>query len=180
MGRASIGERVWREFRWAMRDFLRNGVLASGIFPPRVRARLLAYTGLDVRRAQVAAGCFIGSGDLKVGPGAFLNYQVFLDSSAGIRIGANTRIGPRSTFITASHKIGDSEATRTDRSAGSEFARPISVGDNVWVGAGVTVLPGVTIGHGCVVAAGAVVVADCPPNTLWAGVPARRVRDLPR
>ncbi|WP_372495087.1 acyltransferase [Nocardioides pinisoli] len=51
--------------------------------------------------------------------------------------------------------------------------------NGAWIGAAVTVLPGVTIGPGCVVAAGSVVTADCQANGLYAGVPARRIRDLP-
>jgi maltose O-acetyltransferase len=54
----------------------------------------------------------------------------------------------------------------------------VSVGNGSWLGTGVTVLPGVTIGEGCVIAAGAVVTADCAPDGLYAGVPARRIRDL--
>lgn len=50
--------------------------------------------------------------------------------------------------------------------------------DGCWLGGNVTVLPGVTIGRGCVIAAGAVVTKSCDPNGLYAGVPARRIRDL--
>ena len=61
-----------------------------------------------------------------------------------------------------------------------EYAKPITVGDNVWFGAGVQVLPGVTIGEGAVVAAGAVVTRDVPPRTLVAGVPAKVLKEIAR
>lgn len=57
--------------------------------------------------------------------------------------------------------------------------QPITVGDGCWIGARAVILPGVTIGDGCVIAAGAVVSKDCAPNGMYAGVPARRIRELP-
>lgn len=56
--------------------------------------------------------------------------------------------------------------------------RDVRIGMGTWIGAGAVVLPGVTIGPGCVVAAGAVVVRHCEPNGLYAGVPARRVKEI--
>jgi maltose O-acetyltransferase len=69
---------------------------------------------------------------------------------------------------------GEAEARRVKL----EAARPITVGDNVWLGGGVIVLPGVSIGANTVVGAGAVVTRDLPPNVLAVGVPARSVRSL--
>ncbi|HCJ91322.1 MAG: hypothetical protein I3I94_01775 [Acidaminococcaceae bacterium] len=58
------------------------------------------------------------------------------------------------------------------------IAKPVRIGDDVWVGGNVTILPGVTIGSNVVVAAGAVVTHDVPDNSLVAGVPARVIRKL--
>lgn len=63
---------------------------------------------------------------------------------------------------------------------GLEYAKPITIRDNVWFGAGVQVLPGVTIGEGAVIAAGAVVTKDVPPRTLVAGVPAKVIKEIQR
>ena len=59
-----------------------------------------------------------------------------------------------------------------------EYARPITVGDNVWFGGNVTVLPGVTIGSGAVVGGGSVVSRDVPPNTVAVGNPCRVVKEI--
>ena len=64
------------------------------------------------------------------------------------------------------------------RREGVEFARPITVGNDVWFGGGCTVLPGVTIGDGCVIGAGSVVTRDIPANTVAAGNPCRVLRSI--
>ena len=56
--------------------------------------------------------------------------------------------------------------------------KPVRIGRNVWIGANVTILPGVTIGNGAIVSAGAVVTKDVAENTIVAGVPAKKVRDV--
>jgi acetyltransferase-like isoleucine patch superfamily enzyme len=65
-----------------------------------------------------------------------------------------------------------------DRRVGAYIEAPIVIEDGVWVGSRATVLAGVTVGRGCTIAAGAVVREDCAPNGFYAGIPARRVRDL--
>jgi maltose O-acetyltransferase len=59
------------------------------------------------------------------------------------------------------------------------IAKPVTIGDDVWIGGNAVILPGVTIGNNCVVAAGAVVTKDVPANSLVAGVPARIIKQLP-
>lgn len=108
-----------------------------------------------------------------------LSGQLFLDPSAGISVGANSRIGMRTVMITASHAIGATETTRTSRAPGTESHHPIRIGENVWVGANCTLLPGVEIEPGVVIAAGSVVSKNCKANHLYAGVPARPIRQLP-
>lgn len=66
--------------------------------------------------------------------------------------------------------------TRRDR--GLEYARPITVGDSVWIGAGTQVMPGVTIGSGAVIGGGSVVVRDIPAGCLAVGNPCRVLREL--
>jgi len=62
--------------------------------------------------------------------------------------------------------------------AGENIEAPIVIGDGSWLGQNVSVIAGVTIGAGCMIAAGAGVGSDCEPNGLYAGVPARRIKNL--
>lgn len=65
-----------------------------------------------------------------------------------------------------------------ERNKGLEFARPIIVGNNVWIGANVTVVPGVTIGDNCVIGAGSVVTKDIPDNTVAVGNPCKVIKSI--
>jgi maltose O-acetyltransferase len=105
---------------------------------------------------------------ITIGAGSFLNYDCVLLDVAPITIGARCQLGTRVQLLTASHPI-DPEPRR----AGWEYAKPITIGDNVWLGGGVIVCPGVTIGDDTVVGAGAVVTRDLAAGVLAAGVPAR-------
>ncbi|SBT51022.1 sugar O-acetyltransferase [Micromonospora narathiwatensis] len=108
-----------------------------------------------------------------IGPRSFVNFNaVFLDV-ARITIGADVQIGPNVQLLTATHPI--EPAARRDK---WEAAKPITIGDNVWLGGGAVVLAGVTVGENTVVGAGAVVTKDLPPNVVAVGNPARPVRTL--
>ncbi|WP_275898490.1 DapH/DapD/GlmU-related protein [Janibacter melonis] len=84
-------------------------------------------------------------------------------------------LGPRVAIVGDDH-VWDSAGTPT-QFAGRPVERRTDIGRDVWIGYGVTVMRGVTIGDGAVVAAGAVVTRDIPAFEVWAGVPARRIRD---
>ncbi|WP_446724911.1 acyltransferase [Nocardioides lacus] len=166
--------------RAALRDIFKNGLLTSSVIPPRLRPYLLWPWNVRGIGSRIAPRVFIGSGRLIIGSGSFLNYECFIDPSAGITLGRNVACGPRVMMITATHLIGATEETRTRRLPEDNLSLPIVVNDNVWIGAGVTVLPGVVIDSGVVVAAGAVVTQDCERNFLYGGVPATKIRSLPR
>jgi maltose O-acetyltransferase len=108
-----------------------------------------------------------------VGARTFVNFGVVLLDVAAIRIGDDVQVGPNVQFLTPTHPV-EAEARR----AKWEAAKPITVGDNVWLGGGVIVGPGVSIGENTVVGAGAVVVRDLPANVVAVGNPARVVRSL--
>jgi maltose O-acetyltransferase len=97
---------------------------------------------------------------------------VFLDC-APISIGDGVLLGPAVQLYAATHPL-DAETRRR----GLEYALPISVGDDVWIGGGAIVLPGVTIGDRAVVGAGSVVTRDIAADAIVAGNPARTVRHL--
>src|SRR5690606_4117443 len=101
------------------------------------------------------------------------NYAcVFLDC-APIEIGNDVQIGPMVQLYTALHPIGPDE-----RRSGLESARPIRIGDDVWIGGGAIILAGVAIGQGAVIGASAVIARDVPPRTVMVGNPARAVRKV--
>jgi len=111
--------------------------------------------------------------NIRIGRNGFINYNcVFLDCAA-IEIGDNLQMGPAVQLYTAAHPL-DADVRRS----GLEYARPIRVGHDVWIGGGAIILPGVTVGDRCVVGAGSVVVHDVPPASLVVGNPARIVRTL--
>jgi maltose O-acetyltransferase len=111
--------------------------------------------------------------NIRLGRNAFINYNcVFLDC-APIKIGDNLQMGPAVQVYTVAHPL---EADM--RRSGLEYARPIHIGHDVWIGGGAFILPGVTIGDGSVVGAGSVVVHDVPPASVVVGNPARIVRTV--
>jgi maltose O-acetyltransferase len=110
---------------------------------------------------------------VSIGAGTFLNYDCLMLDVMSITIGAACQVASRVQFITATHPIDPGP-----RRIGWEYAMPIVVGDNVWLGAGVTVCPGVTIGDDTVVGAGAVVAKDLPAGVVAVGVPARPIREI--
>ncbi|RLP98694.1 sugar O-acetyltransferase [Micromonospora sp. CV4] len=110
---------------------------------------------------------------IRIGPRSFVNYNaVFLDVAA-ITLGADVQVGPNVQLLTPTHPV--EAGPRRDK---WEAAKPITIGDNVWLGGGAIVLAGVTIGANTVVGAGAVVTRDLPANVLAVGNPARPVRQL--
>ena len=82
-------------------------------------------------------------------------------------------IGPNTLITTVGHPL--SPQGRRDYIA---EAKPVRIGNDVWIGGNVTILPGVTIGNNVVIAAGAVVHEDVPDNCLVGGVPASKIKDL--
>jgi maltose O-acetyltransferase len=110
---------------------------------------------------------------LRVGARSFANYGLVALDVAAITIGDDVQIGPNVQLLTPTHPV--EPGPRRDK---WEAARPITIGDNVWLGGGVIVLPGVTIGANTVVGAGSVVTKDLPENVVAVGNPARVVRTL--
>jgi maltose O-acetyltransferase len=109
--------------------------------------------------------------NIRIGARTFANFNLVALDVAPITIGDDVQIGPNVQLLTPTHPI-DPEPRR----AKWEAAKPIAIGDNVWLGGGAIVLAGVTIGENTVVGAGAVVIRDLPPNVVAVGNPARVVK----
>lgn len=148
---------------------------ATGVGEPEQRRRALTELlgtigdGVGIRPPFY---CDLGY-HISIGDGTFINYGAILLDVAPIMIGADVQIGPNVQLLTPIHPT-DPEPRR----AKWEAARPITVGDNVWLGGGAIVLAGVTIGENTVVGAGSVVPRDLPANVVALGNPARIARRL--
>lgn len=101
------------------------------------------------------------------------NFNLTILDIREVWIGDNVMIGPNTLITTVGHPL-----TPMGRRKHLGIAKPIRIGNDVWIGGNVTILPGVTIGNNVVVAAGAVVTKDIPDNTLVGGVPAKFIREL--
>lgn len=112
--------------------------------------------------------------NIHVGSNFYANFNLVILDEAPVRFGDNVFIAPNCGFYTAGHPLDP-----TERNKGLEYARPITVGDNVWIGAGVTVLPGVEIGDNCVIGAGSVVCRSIPANSVAVGNPCKVIKTLP-
>ena len=144
--------------------------------PDREKRRLLVNELVQAADGQAAImpGFFCDYGDnIHLGARAFVNgNSVFLDC-AEIRIGDDFQCGPGVQLLTPEHPLN-----AVERRSGVESARPITIGNDVWIGGGAIVLAGVTIGDRAVIGAGAVVTRDVPADVLVLGNPARPVRKL--
>lgn len=111
--------------------------------------------------------------NIELGENFYSNHNLIILDCAKVTFGDNVFIAPNCGFYTAGHPL-DYET----RNKGLEWAKPIKVGNNVWIGGNVVVLGGVTIGNNVVIGAGSVVTKDIPDNTLACGVPARKIKEL--
>lgn len=107
------------------------------------------------------------------GENAYANFDCTILDVAPVRIGKNVMLAPSVMIMTATHPL---EAKA--RNSGKEYAKPITIGDNVWIGAGAIINPGVTIGENSVIGSGAVVTKDVPPNVFAAGNPCKFIKEI--
>ncbi|MBD5413780.1 MAG: acyltransferase [Treponema sp.] len=118
-------------------------------------------------------GGILGSG-LTLGKNSSIGAFSYIGCSGKITIGDYVMIGPRCTMIAENHNFSD--ATEIMQKQGVT-QKGIVIEDNVWIGASVTILDGVVVKSGCVIAAGAVVTKSTEQNGIYAGVPARRIKE---
>lgn len=111
--------------------------------------------------------------NISVGDYFYSNHNLVIQDGAKVTFGDNVFIAPNCCFTTAEHAI-DPEM----RKAGVEIAKPITVGNNVWIGAGSTILAGVEIGDNTVIGAGSVVTKSIPANVVAVGVPCKVLRQI--
>ncbi len=111
--------------------------------------------------------------NIEIGENFYSNHNLIILDGNKVEFGDNVFIAPNCAFYTAGHPL-DTER----RNEGLEYARPIKIGNNVWIGGNVVVLPGVTIGDNVVIGAGSIVNKDIPPNSVAVGNPCRVVKKI--
>ena len=110
---------------------------------------------------------------ISVGKRFFANFHFTVLDEAKVTIGDDCFIGPNVSIYTACHSTDPVE-----RNTRKEWAEPVTIGDNVWIGGSVTILPGVTIGNNVTIGAGSVVAKDIPANTVAVGNPCKVIKNL--
>ena len=138
----------------------------------RILKGLLGHIGDDDIIINQPFYCDYGK-QISVGRHFFANFSFTVLDEAPVTIGDDCFIGPNVSIYTACHSTDPVE-----RNTRNEWARPVKIGDNVWIGGSVTILPGVTIGSNVTVGAGSVVVNDIPDNCVAVGNPARVVKKI--
>lgn len=112
----------------------------------------------------------------------FGNYNLTVQDDAQVTIGDHVSFGPNVTIVTPIHPFVASERRQMLDQNGDAtslcYAKPVSIGNDVWLSANVTVCGGVTIGDRCVIGAGSVVTQDIPENSFAAGVPCKVIRKI--
>jgi maltose O-acetyltransferase len=156
-----------------LKDLFVNCIAASFITPRKLRHLIYLIFGCKIKTKRINPGCVFYSNNVSVGEHTFINYRCIFDTTSQIEIGENCHIAQEVIFAGISHHKGNA----TSR-GGEEYSSPIKIGNGCWIGARTTILPGVTIGNGTIIAAGAVVTKNCESNSLYVGVPARKIKSL--
>ena len=110
---------------------------------------------------------------ISIGKRFFANFNFVVLDEARVAIGDDCFIGPNVSIYTACHSTDP-----VKRNSRQEWAEPVTIGNNVWIGGSVTILPGVNIGDNVTIGAGSVVVHDLPSNSVAVGNPCRVIRRL--
>ncbi|HYG16374.1 MAG TPA: sugar O-acetyltransferase [Bacteroidia bacterium] len=111
--------------------------------------------------------------NIKTGNKVFFNFNCVVLDVMQVTIGNNTLFGPAVQIYTATHPINWQE-----RASGLEYAKPVTIGSDVWVGGGAIICPGITIGDRTVIGAGSVVTKDIPSDVFAAGNPCGVIRQI--
>ncbi|ADU32239.1 sugar O-acetyltransferase [Evansella cellulosilytica] len=108
-----------------------------------------------------------------VGENFYANFDCTILDVCEVRFGDNCMLAPGVQIYTATHPLQP-----TERNSGKEYAKPITFGNNVWIGGSAIINPGVTVGDNAVIASGAVVTKDVPNNVVVGGNPAKILKEI--
>ncbi len=133
---------------------------------------LLGHIGDDKVIINQPFRCDYGK-QISIGKRFFANFNFTILDEAPVTIGDDCFVGPNVSIYTACHSTDPVE-----RNTRQEWAKPVTIGNNVWIGGSVTILPGVSIGDNVSIGAGSVVVNDIPSNTIAVGNPCKAIKQL--
>ncbi|WP_371068488.1 sugar O-acetyltransferase [Sediminibacillus sp. JSM 1682029] len=111
--------------------------------------------------------------NIHIGERFYANFDCTILDVCEVRIGDDCLLAPGVHIYTASHPL-DTEV----RKAGAEYGKPVTIGDNVWIGGRTVINPGVTIGDNSIIASGSVVTRDIPANVVAGGAPATILKEV--
>ncbi len=111
--------------------------------------------------------------NMYIGEKVFFNFNCVVLDVMPVTIGSRTLFGPNVQIYTATHPLNFKE-----RASGLEYAKPVNIGEDVWIGGSAVICPGISIGDRTVIGAGSVVTKDIPSDVFAAGNPCRVVRGL--
>lgn len=159
------------------RDYARDLVFAFNHTPPsekekkqKILMQLIRANGSFYIEAPFY--CDYGY-NIEVGNNFYANYGCTILDVHSVQIGDNVLLGPNVQIYTAAHPLDPME-----RLGGKEYANPIVIGNNVWIGGGTILCPGVKIGDNTTIGAGSVVTKDIPSNVIAAGNPCKVIREI--
>ena len=107
------------------------------------------------------------------GENFYANFNCVILDVCPVIFGKNAFLAPNVQIYTATHPVDAGE-----RISGREFGKPVTIGDNIWIGGHSVICPGVTIGHNVVIGAGSVVTKNIPDKVVFAGNPGRIIKQL--
>lgn len=110
--------------------------------------------------------------NIEIGENFYSNHNLVILDANKVSFGDNVKIGPNCGFYTSGHPMDKENRKKV------EFAKPIKIGNDVWIGGNVCVMPGVTIGDDTVIGAGSVVTKDIPANVVAVGNPCKIIKKL--
>lgn len=160
----------------ANRQWMQRYNHSSDLFNEARHALLVEHFG-EVGEGTVirAPFCCDYGYNIRIGANTFMNFNCVILDVLPVSIGDDCQIGPGVQVYTAEHPM-DPDLRRT----GLESGRPVSIGNNVWIGGAAIILAGVTIGDNAVIGAGSVVTRDVPAGATAMGNPARVRQPVPR
>ncbi|WP_153914815.1 sugar O-acetyltransferase [Shewanella sp. TC10] len=124
-------------------------------------------------KCHIEANLFCDYGiNIEVGDNFYANHNLVILDVCQVKIGDNVMFGPNVMISTATHPIDAIERRST------EYGKPITIGNDVWLGGNVSILPGVSIGDKAVVGAGSVVTKDIAGNGVYAGNPCKFIKSI--